>query len=64
MSLLVYGAVTVCLSSGRDPLAGRKVDVAAVASVLKSYFRELSVPLFPTTDYAKFIKCTRESPQA
>ena len=48
--------------SGRDPLlyVGKKVDIAAVASVLKGYFRELSTPLFPTDKYKSFISCTRE----
>ena len=48
--------------AGRDPLlyVGKKVDIAAVASVLKSYFRELSIPLFPTDNYKAFIKCTRK----
>jgi hypothetical protein len=37
----------------------KKVDIAAVASVLKGYFRELSIPLFPTDNYKAFISCTR-----
>ena len=47
---------------GRDPLAyaQRKIDVAAVASVMKAYLRELSIPLFPTDKYRAFIECTRE----
>ena len=51
------------LCVGRDPLlyVSKKVDIAAVASVLKGYFRELSIPLFPTENYKAFIKCTRES---
>lgn len=51
-------------SIGRDPLAysTKKVDIAAVASILKAYFRELSVPLFPTNKYTAFIECTRQSP--
>ena len=36
-----------------------KLDVAAVASTLKAYFRELVVPLFPTDKYQDFINCTR-----
>ena len=36
-----------------------KLDVAAVASTLKAYFRELHVPLFPTDKYQDFINCTR-----
>lgn len=31
-----------------------------MASVLKAYFRELSVPLFPTDKYQAFIDCTRK----
>lgn len=52
----------LCCPSGRDPLAGSnqsKLDVAAVASTLKAYFRELNVPLFPTDKYQDFISCTR-----
>lgn len=55
--------VSLSLSlTGRDPLtySQRKIDIAAVASVLKAYFRELSVPLFPTTKYQAFIDCTRK----
>ena len=37
-----------------------KLDVAAVASTLKAYFRELSTPLFPTNRYQEFISCTRQ----
>ena len=50
------------LCVGRDPLlyVSKKVDIAAVASVLKGYFRELSIPLFPTENYKAFINCTRE----
>ena len=46
---------------GRDPLAGstHKLDMAAVASMLKAYFRELSTPLFPTDMYTEFIHCAR-----
>ncbi len=33
--------------------------MAAVASTLKAYFRELSIPLFPTDKYKDFIACTR-----
>lgn len=33
--------------------------MAAVASTLKAYFRELSIPLFPTDKYRDFINCTR-----
>lgn len=53
--------VCVCVV-GRDPLlyVSKKVDIAAVASVLKGYFRELSIPLFPTENYKDFINCTRE----
>ena len=54
-------AITV-LTLGRDPLASYsqgKLDVAAVASTLKAYFRELSIPLFPTNKYQEFINCTR-----
>ena len=47
--------------AGRDPLAySKKTDIAAVASVLKAYFRELSTPLFPTDKYMEFIQCTSE----
>lgn len=51
------------LTAGRDPLVyvSKKVDIAGVASVLKGYFRELQVPLFPTDNYKAFISCTRES---
>ncbi|CAI8048569.1 SLIT-ROBO Rho GTPase-activating protein 3 [Geodia barretti] len=47
---------------GRDPLlyVSNKVDIAGVASVLKGYFRELQVPLFPTDNYKAFINCTRQ----
>ena len=37
------------------------MDIAGVASVLKGYFRELQVPLFPTDNYKAFIDCTREA---
>lgn len=30
-----------------------------MASTLKAYFRELSIPLFPTDKYQEFIMCTR-----
>lgn len=59
----LFMPVSLCLSlTGRDPLtySQRKIDIAAVASVLKAYFRELSVPLFPTTKYQAFIDCTRK----
>lgn len=49
--------------SGYDPLANfseSKLDMAAVASTLKAYFRELSIPLFPTDKYQQFILCTRQ----
>ena len=53
------------IPTGRDPLAySRKLDVAAVASVLKAYFRELSTPLFPTDKYMEFIQCTSECVRA
>ena len=47
---------------GRDPLSfsNKKVEITAVASVLKLYFRELSNPLFPCDRYYDFIKCTSE----
>jgi hypothetical protein len=47
---------------GRDPLlyVSNKVDIAGVASILKGYFRELQVPLFPTEHYKAFINCTRQ----
>lgn len=46
---------------GRDPLLHLqyKPDIAAVASTLKAYFRELSTPLFTTERYREFINCTR-----
>ena len=51
------------LAIGRDPLYNvtKKVDVTAVASVLKMYFRELTTPLFPTDKYHRFIQCTSKS---
>jgi len=57
----VQSASTCSSLTGRDPLAyaQRKIDVAAVASVMKAYFRELTVPLFPTDKYKAFIECTR-----
>ena len=33
-----------------------KTDIAAIASVLKQYFRELADPLFPQDSYSAFIK--------
>ncbi len=50
-------------SLGRDPLAyaQQKPDICAVASTLKAYFRELSIPLFPTDKYRDFINCTRHA---
>lgn len=54
------------VSLGRDPLASYskgKLDVAAVASTLKAYFRELAIPLFPTDKYQEFINCTRHDDQ-
>ena len=53
--------MTVCI--GRDPLVyvTKKVDIAGVASVLKGYFRELAIPLFPTQNYKAFISCTRKT---
>jgi hypothetical protein len=45
---------------GRDPLAYsalRNIEITAVASVLKLYFRELKNPLFPSDKYYDFIKC-------
>jgi len=58
----VQSGSTCSSLTGRDPLAyaQRKIDVAAVASVMKAYFRELTVPLFPTDKYKAFIECTRE----
>jgi hypothetical protein len=47
---------------GRDPLAYsalRNIEITAVASVLKLYFRELKNPLFPSDKYYDFIKCCR-----
>ena len=51
----------ISTTTGRDPLLyiSKKVDIAGVASVLKGYFRELRVPLFPTENYKAFIDCTR-----
>ena len=46
---------------GRDPLAYsaiKKIEITAVASVLKLYFRELANPLFPCDKYYDFIKCS------
>ena len=48
---------------GRDPLmysSLKGIEITAVASVLKLYFRELSNPLFPFEKYDDFIGCTRE----
>ncbi len=48
---------------GRDPLmysALKGIEITAVASVLKLYFRELSNPLFPCEKYYEFIRCTRK----
>lgn len=56
-------SLRVCTCAGRDPLAGsshNKLDMAAVASILKAYFRELSTPLFPTDMYKEFISCTHQ----
>ena len=55
--------VLLSLAVGRDPLYNmtKKVDVTAVASVLKMYFRELTTPLFPTDKYQRFIQCTSKS---
>lgn len=53
--------VCICFTPGRDPLlyTQHKPDIAAVASTLKAYFRELANPLFPTERYREFINCTR-----
>ena len=53
--------VHTCSTPGRDPLlhTQHKPDIAAVASTLKAYFRELTIPLFPTEKYREFINCTR-----
>lgn len=55
-------SLTFVFAAGRDPLArsSSKLDVAAVASTLKAYFRELRIPLFPTDKYQEFINCTRQ----
>ena len=48
---------------GRDPLAYssvKNIEITAVASVLKLYFRELTSPLFPCDKYYDFIKCIRK----
>jgi len=37
-----------------------KNDIAAIASTLKAYFRELQPPLFPMEKYTEFISCARE----
>lgn len=58
----VLDELRIAFEEGRDPLAGinpGKLDVAAVASTLKAYFRELNTPLFPTNKYQDFINCTR-----
>lgn len=48
---------------GRDPLAYaalKNIEITAVASVLKLYFRELVNPLFPCEMYYEFVKCARK----
>lgn len=67
MYVILYNQLSMFgFSSGRDPLASYsrgKLDVAAVASTLKAYFRELAIPLFPNDKYQEFINCTRHDDQ-
>lgn len=48
---------------GVDPLgphlAKKKTDIAAIASVLKQYFRDLDEPLFPVEKYHEFVESAR-----
>lgn len=50
--------------SGVDPLGPhltkKKTDIAAIASVLKQYFRDLAEPLFPVEKYHEFVESARE----
>ena len=50
--------------SGVDPLGThltkKKTDIAAIASVLKQYFRDLAEPLFPVEKYHDFVESARE----
>ena len=50
--------------TGVDPLgphlAKKKTDIAAIASVLKQYFRDLHEPLFPVEKYHEFVESARE----
>ena len=41
-------------------LAKKKTDIAAIASVLKQYFRDLHEPLFPVEKYHEFVESARE----
>ena len=49
---------------GVDPLfpqiSKRKTDIAAIASTLKAYFRDLSDPLFPIERYVEFVESGRK----
>lgn len=51
-------------SAGVDPLGPhlttKKTDIAAIASVLKQYFRDLTEPLFPVEKYHEFVESARE----
>lgn len=50
--------------TGVDPLgphlAKKKTDIAAIASVLKQYFRDLDEPLFPVEKYHEFVESARK----
>lgn len=48
---------------GVDPLGPhvkKKTDIAAIASILKQYFRDLAEPLFPVAKYHEFVESARE----
>ena len=41
-------------------LTKKKTDIAAIASILKQYFRDLAEPLFPVEKYHEFVESARE----
>ena len=61
VALFMHGC-SLGLFVGVNPLMSgsvkrNKTDIAAIASVLKQYFRELEDPLFPQQRYSHFIEC-------
>ena len=53
------------LCPGEDPLVDMVDgnDINSVAGVLKLYFRELGVPIFPVQMFDQLISCSRKSRQ-